>query len=108
EELIKEVYKFEYGWVSVHSLKEEELKNIIELSKRFRSLTSSDLKFKEEFCKTLIEILEIKEKYRLISGASWLKKLITNLIATKDQEESKKIMGKIWRFSISNLPELYF
>lgn len=107
EELIKEVYKFEYGWVSIHSLENEELKNIIELSKRFRSLDPSDLKNKEKFCKILIEILEIKEKYRLISSPSWLKKLITNLIITKDQEESKKLMGKIWKFSLSNFPELH-
>ncbi len=108
EELVKEVYKFEYGWVSIHSLEEWELKRIIELSNKIKKIDLSVPKNKREFCKILIEIVELKEKYKLISSPSLFKNLIFDLIQEEDQEKCKTLMKKIWKISVSRFPELNF
>lgn len=106
EELVKEVYKFEYGWVTVHSLEEEEIKRILELSKKLKMYF--DQKQKREFCKILTEIIGIKEKHRLISSPSLLKGLILDLAREEKEEECKRLMEKIWESSASRIPELSF
>lgn len=108
EELIKKVYAFEYGWVSIHLLGREGIEDLLGLCKKIRSLDLSNTKAKEEFCRNLLKIVNLKERYRLISGSSWLKELILDLIMTKDEIENKELKRKIWNFSCSNIPELSF
>lgn len=108
EELIKKVYGFEYGWVSIHLLGREGVEDLLDFCKEIRSLNLSNTEIKEDFCRALLKIVDLKERYRLIPSSSWLKELILDLIITKDEIKSKELIKKIWNLSCSNIPELNF
>ena len=112
EKVIPAICRFEYGWVTINLIPQQDIDSIFDLSRSVVEAVSTIDKSNFHstgfsIAKGILQILEIKSRYHLVFGEKWIRELVARLIIADSFDDVEKIKNQLLTFCQDYIPELH-